>query len=112
MADLEAHLSKPVAKFPGPEKFDGTRGKLRPFLTHMRAYHDNYHIYKARKKIITTAGFLTGDAAVWFEPTLRSYYKEKSEEWEEEIKEIFTSYSKFKEAIKGAFGDPDEDNSI
>ncbi|SPO02455.1 uncharacterized protein DNG_05128 [Cephalotrichum gorgonifer] len=64
MVDLEACLSKPVAKFPGPEKFDRTRGKLRPFLIYMRAYYDNYHIRKAYEKVIAIAGFLTGNTVV------------------------------------------------
>lgn len=74
-ADTAQANYKSKIHFPGPEKFGGTREKLRPFLTYMRAYHEHYGIETVHDKVVTTAGFLTGDAASWFEPTLRDYFE-------------------------------------
>ena len=111
--DLHATKSKERFKIATPTTYDGTQGTLRGFLTQMRAYHF-YHegtLTNNADKVLCTAAFLKGDALNWFEPRMRDYLENPEEDQDDETKEIFQSYAKFEERLKGTFGDPDEERT-
>ena len=54
------------------------------------------------------AGFLKGAALTWFEPILRNYIDNKKNDRNDSTNKIFKKFANFEEAIKGAFGEPNE----
>jgi len=103
---------KEPLKVPPPTPFEGRQGTLRAFLTQARLYlrFQSSAITYTSDKVLTIAGYLRGDAAAWFEPTLREYLeKGTANKCGEKTKEVFSDYNRFEEFIKEAFGNPDED---
>lgn len=102
------------AKMKKPEPYDGTKDTLRGFLTQLRAYMRHYEgefIYD-HQKVMFAANQLTGSAISWFEPILRDYLEnDEPKKREKETRRIFEDYDNFEEAIKAAFGDPDEERT-
>jgi hypothetical protein len=96
---------------PGPYK--GDKGTLQGFLTQCRAYfrHNHLQFETHHDKIIFTGHRLEGNALAWFEPTLRDYLENDEKDWDDNTKKIFKTFDHFEQALKDAFGDPDEDRT-
>src|SRR5690606_20238316 len=100
-------------KIPEPDKFDGNRTKLRAYLTQMKEYLSHYPQLKTgADQVRHAARYLTGPALDWFEPTLRDFLENYYTEQSEFTKVVFAKYENFEYAIKGAFGEPDEDKAM
>ena len=109
IANLEARQSQRSVKLPKPEFFDGSRSKLRGFLTQMEMQlRMNRQIVNEDDKVVFVSTYLRGQAFEWFEPFIREYQeKEDKDKWSNTTKEIFTSYNAFKKKLKQTFGDID-----
>lgn len=59
-------------------------------------------------KIDVIASYFEGDTERWFRPYLKDYLENSEDVQEEDTKDIFTSYAKFKRHIKLAFEGQDE----
>jgi hypothetical protein len=104
--------SEPPEKVTGPEKYGGDRKKLRPFLTGMDLFYS-----KKRRQYATDISrvekvyeFLKDDAAAWMQPLVEDYLAKKGndedlEECKEETKELFGSWTGFKEKMTTMFGE-------
>ncbi len=102
--------NKAKLKLNPPERFDGTASKLRGFLVQARAYH-MFHkdlMTTAPQKVLNTGSYLTGPALVWYEPILKDYLDNKTDQQNDETVEIFQKYSAFEEHLTGMFGNKDE----
>jgi hypothetical protein len=96
-------------KIPQPEFFDGTRSKLRGFLTQLDT---NLRINQSKlpmeaDKVIYASTFLRGPAFDWFEPFLREYQEKVQKDWGDITEEVFSNYNKFKKRLLETFGDID-----
>lgn len=106
---LHAHqpmFSPPAAappKIPLPDKFDGTRDKLRGFLNQLDlVFKLQPDWYSTESMKVAWAGtLLSGRALTWFNPML-----EKPEDYQH----ILNSFDEFKRAIKASFAPIDEAN--
>lgn len=100
----------PIAK---PDKFDGTQNKLRGFLTQMKAYlrQQGLHLRPESEQVLTAAGYLSGNALAWFEPTLRDFLETNDAAWQPDTLEAFGSYKGFEDLMKATFGEPDEERT-
>ena len=97
-------------KIPAPDKYDGNRAKLRTYLTQMKDYLENFpEVNTGQKKVRVAARFLTGAAHDWFEPTLRDFLENEYGSQSSFTRTIFATYDNYENAIKGAFGEPDEE---
>jgi hypothetical protein len=85
-----------------PEPFDGTRSKLRYFLTKLDAY---IHVNRTKftndaSKVLYASTCLSGAAYKWFEPFLKEYLEQEANPKEDEARDdtqaIFRDYSVFK----------------
>ena len=99
-------------KIEAPEKFDGTKEKVRGFLTQMRAYMLHRTISKDSDKVLCAAGFLKGDALAWFEPTMRDFLEENPNNRDDYTDKVFGQYEEFEHSLRATFGEPDEEKSI
>lgn len=109
VANFEGRLQAKSIKTRPPEPFDGTRSKLRGFLTQLELYMQVNREklgYEADKVLFTTT-YLTGPAFNWFEPIVRDYQENVTERQDDTTQEIFASFQKFKEHLQGTFGDID-----
>ena len=59
--------------------------------------------------MILIASFLKEDALTWFEPIMRDFIENDKEDWDEDIKKFCEDYNEFEQALKEAFGNPDEE---
>jgi transposase InsO family protein len=109
IANLEAKQSQRSVKLPQPEFFDGTRSKLRGFLTQMEMQlRMNSQIVNEDDKVVFVSTYLRGQAFEWFEPFIREYQeKEDKDDWSDTTKEIFRTYTAFKKKLEQTFGDID-----
>lgn len=82
IARLQAIQKGKSYKMDKPGPYDGTKGTLQGFLTHSRAYfkHNVDQFTKDEEKILFPGTRLEGDAAKWFEPTLRDYLENNYKE--------------------------------
>ena len=98
-----------------PDTFDGTRSKLRLYLAQCTIYIEfNDDKFRADPdKVLWATTFLTGAAFDWVETAQKDYFECGSNfaQWDEATKEIFQSFSGFKEKISRVFGDVDEERS-
>lgn len=96
-------------KLPKAETFDGTRSKLRGFLTQMDMHLDmNKHkLYNDAAKVIFVSSYLRGQAWDWLEPFIREYYEKPQEEWSNIAQKIFNRYADFRQMLERTFGDID-----
>ena len=84
--------------------------KLRTYLTQMKDYLRNFpQITTGAQKVRTAARYLTGAAHDWFEPTLRDFLENEYADQSSFTRTLFATYDNYENAIKGAFGEPDED---
>lgn len=109
IVSLEARHSAKSVKVRPPEPFDGTRSKLRPFLTQLELY---LNINRERltldgDKVLFASTYLTGPAFDWFEPILRDYQENVEQQQDDSTREVFTSFANFKQRLQGTFGDID-----
>lgn len=97
----------PVVKLPKAEPFDGTRTKLRGFLTQMRMHLDvnRQRLTDEESKVIFVSTHLRGQAWDWFEVHIREYYEKPRDEWNATTHGIFTSYSNFVAYLTKMFGE-------
>lgn len=101
-------------KLEKPEKFNGERGKLRGFLTQLRSYllYCAAELPNDYDKVLCASSLLTGTVLAWFEPIMRDYLLNENHNYRnDDTNRIFGSYDNFEEALKGAFGDPNEERS-
>jgi hypothetical protein len=108
--DAQFQAPSPMApKLPKADNFDGTRSKLRGFLTQMNMYLDvnKHRLNTEASKVIFVSTYLRGQAWDWLEPYVREYYEKDSSEWSTTATTIFSSYLKFREHLEKTFGDID-----
>src|SRR5271157_2275382 len=94
-----------------PTPYDGSLETLRGFLTQSRVYLQ-YHLDQLpldSDKVILIASFLKEDALTWFEPIIRDFIENDKDDWNEDIKKLYEDYNEFEQALKEAFGNPDEE---
>jgi transposase InsO family protein len=96
-------------KLPKAETFDGTRHKLRGFLTQMDIHIDvnKGRLFTEGSKVIFVSAYLRGQAWDWLEPHIREYYEKPSTEWSSTTQSIFNSYTTFRQHLERTFGDID-----
>lgn len=106
---LEERQSAKSVKVRPPEPFDGTRSKLRPFITQLDLYirMNRSKLALESDKVLFAATYLTGPAFDWFEPILRDFQENSEEAQNDSTVETFTSYTEFKKRLQGTFGDID-----
>lgn len=94
---------------PKAEYFEGTRTKLRGFLTQMDMHLDvnKIKLPSEASKVIFVSTYLRGQAWNWLEPHIRDYYEKSSEEWSATTTEIFENYGNFRRHLERTFGDID-----
>ncbi|CRK20289.1 hypothetical protein BN1723_017860 [Verticillium longisporum] len=62
------------------------------------------------EKVANASSYLKGDALHWFEPFVRDYSTHtKKEDMKKATQDVYAGMNAFEEAIKGAFGDIDEE---
>jgi hypothetical protein len=88
-----------------PEKFSGQRDTLHEFLT--KCQHkfliEPENFSQEYEKTLWASSYLEGIAYNWFRPIFSAFQRHPSTPPPE-----FSSYAKFEESLKAAFGDPDE----
>jgi transposase InsO family protein len=107
---LEGRLAVKSVKIRPPEPFNGTRSKLRGFLTQLDMYiqMNREKLVNEADKVLFATTYLTGPAFDWFEPFVRDYQEHTEDLQDDETKDIFASYAKFKKRLEGTFGDVDK----
>lgn len=100
-------------KMEKPTAFNGTKGTLQGFLTQCRAYflHYQHQFTNEIDKVVFAGHRLEGDALAWYEPMLRDLLGNKEGDQDDNTKKLFKKFINFEEAIKDAFGDPDEERT-
>ena len=106
---LEERQSAKAIKVRPPEPFDGTRYKLRPFITQLDLYvrMNRSKLIFESDKVLLAATYLTGPAFDWFEPTLRDFQEKDEQYHNDNTTEVFSSFTEFKKRLQGTFGDID-----
>lgn len=96
-------------KLPKAESFDGTRSRLRGFLTQMDMHLDmnKRRLVGEADKVIFVSSYLRGQAWDWLEPYIREYYEKAPGEWTTTAQSIFMSYRNFRQILERTFGDID-----
>ncbi|KAJ5105138.1 Retrotransposon polyprotein [Penicillium alfredii] len=96
-------------KLPKAESFDGTRSKLRGFLTQMDMHLDmnRGRLVNDAAKVIFVSSYLRGQAWDWLEPYIREYYEKTPDAWSAMAQGIFSRYSSFRQLLERTFGDID-----
>src|SRR5271170_335522 len=96
-------------KLPSIERFDGTRSKLKGFLSQIR-----FKVTQEGLKIGTTADqvayaglFLTGRALEWFEPYLTEFQTNGATTTNQEVKYMFSSWEGFSDRLIQMYGNPE-----
>ena len=113
ISQLQDHIqtleNKPSqgVKLPKPEFFDGTRSKLRGFLTQMDMQFRIIRCGEEADKVIYASTYLRGQAFVWFEPYIREFNEKPIKDWGDTTRDIFASYTIFKKKLEATFGDID-----
>jgi len=108
-----ADAKRSKVKIEAPKAFSGNKQELRGFVTTVRAYFLHYpdQFTTEDSQVMFAASRLEGDALAWFEPILRDKIENNMRHWKESTKAAFKSFDGFEEALKEAFGDPDETQS-
>jgi hypothetical protein len=109
---LEATQRQKV-KIALPKAFGGKKEELRGFATSIRAYFLYYpnQFDTEDSQVMFASSRLEGDALAWFEPILRDKIENAPRYWKDATKAAFKSFDGFEDALKEAFGDPDETQS-
>ncbi|KAF7137057.1 hypothetical protein CNMCM5793_006908 [Aspergillus hiratsukae] len=107
---LEGRLAVKSVKVRPPEPFNGTRSKLRAFLTQLDMYiqMNREKLVNEADKVLFATTYLTGPAFDWFEPFVRDYQEHTEDLQDDETKAMFASYAEFKTKLEGTFGDIDK----
>lgn len=93
-----------------PKPFQGDSTKLLSFFQHC----DMYFMINQQKfqdddiKINIMASYFEGEAEKWFRPYFRDRADNDEDSQEDDTKEMFSSYKKFKKHVTSAFGGPNE----
>jgi hypothetical protein len=105
--DLDHRLTARTMKVKTPEPFDGTRSKLRYWLTQMFTYLtvNKSKFGSEADKVLFASTYLSGAAYEWFEPFIREYQTTKYTKQAEDTKQIFESYNAFQEQLERVFRD-------
>src|SRR6266700_7057574 len=87
-----------VVKLPAVERFNGTRIKLKGYLTQMslKLRYEGPNIVILVDAVIYIGIFLTGKALEWFKPYLTEYQINRATTTNLEMKCIFLSWQNFK----------------
>ncbi|SLM35925.1 Zinc finger, CCHC-type [Lasallia pustulata] len=95
------------------ELYWGDKGKLRFFLTQLRAFYTlNRNRYSDAKSQVLYAGLaLRGNAFAWFEPILTDYLTNNRSDQEQETQNIFADFDNFETSIKLVFGVANEERA-
>ena len=95
--------------------YNRSEGTLCGFLTQLCAYHYFYaHKLPAESdRVLHSSNCLKKDALDWFKPTLCNYLENigQPNKMDLNTRAIFQSVDKFKETLKAAFRDPEEEQS-
>jgi hypothetical protein len=119
ISQLQAENARLVArnkdklKFKEPERFDGSKGTLRGFLTQLRGYH-LFHsdtLTTDQDRVMSAGSFFTGLALDWYEPFLKDYLENPSDDRKDETEKMFNKYGYFEDRLRGTFGEPDEERA-
>jgi Retrotransposon gag protein len=104
-ARLSANVVTPRIKIAPPEKFSGQRDTLHEFLA--KCQHkfliEPESFPQEHEKTLWASSYLEGTAYNWFRPIFDAFQRHPLTPPPE-----FSSYAKFEESLKAAFGDPDE----
>jgi hypothetical protein len=97
-------------KVPAPEKLDGTKTKVRPFLTQMRLYlRVNQRVFQdARDQVLAAGMYMKGDALEWFQPYMDQVMNLPEAQWKAETSTMFASFEAFAQQLENVFGEVDE----
>jgi hypothetical protein len=100
----------PAVKVHKAECFDGTRSKLRAFLTQMDMHINvNNNVLRTQgSRVIFVSTYLRDRAFEWFKPILREYYNKATNNWGNITQEVFSEldgYKNFKNHLNKTFGD-------
>jgi hypothetical protein len=110
--DAQRHAA--TTKVPLPKKFDGTRGKLKGFLTSMDLYlRFNKATFVTEQDRVLAAGMnMEGDALEWFQPYMNDYLENHgADDTNEDTDQIFASYAAFRKKISAIYGEIDEERT-
>ncbi|PGG94928.1 hypothetical protein AJ80_10088 [Polytolypa hystricis UAMH7299] len=95
------------------QPFDGTRSKLRPFLAHLEIYFRFNTKLTRTDKCLVAAQHLQGEAAVWVQPYLTTWFSGKDAgnltPIETERILVLKDFELFKKALTANFGITDEE---
>jgi Retrotransposon gag protein len=117
--DLKEYVTKQLAsikregglkelKIKDLDTFDGTRQKLRSWLTAANNQIYNKGVEGEERKVRFIGSYLRGGAWNWFEPILREADEEPRNEWDDRTARIMSSYKEFKRGLGQVFGEIDE----
>jgi len=109
--DVLARTMKAKYSLPPPAKYDGSRGKLKAFLTQLEVYVQFYidTLPTIQDQIFAAATLMEGDAADWIQTYVQDYMHNPSIDRSEVTNQIFGSKAGFVKAITEVFGDADEE---
>ena len=124
ISQLEAHIARlqgqienqthaAGVKVPAPEKLDGTKTKVRPFLTQMRLFlRVNQRVFQlAKDQVLATGMYMKGDALEWFQPYMDEVMNVPEAQWKDETSTMFASFESFAQKLENVFGEVDEQRS-
>jgi hypothetical protein len=101
------------AKVREPDRFDGTRSKLRAYLMQCALYLKfNDNMFRTEdEQVLWCTGYLEGAAFDWVETAQKDYLdcEGKVSSWDPLTKEIFKDFDSYKEKITKVFGNVDEE---
>src|SRR6266567_5110576 len=100
-----------MVKLPAVKQFNGTRVKLKGYLTQisLKLRYKGPKIATPVNTVTYTGIFLTGKALKWFKPYLTEYQINKATTTNLKTKYIFLSWDNFKNQITQMFGDSEEE---
>ena len=109
IAKLENRMINRPLKLAEPEKFDGTRSKLRGFLASMSLHTDLNRDYleEDQQKVAYVDTHFTGKAMDWFDSYLTDFRINDVDNQRTETRLIFSDYNHFVQKLRLTFGDID-----
>ena len=94
-----------------PEKYEGGRYELRPFLTNMDLYCEFNEVPTDQGKILMASTYMKGRAANWIQPYVEDYVSNSADQGTRaETQSLFASWKHFKEEMGRIFGEVDAKN--
>lgn len=94
-----------------PALYDGTRSKLRLFITQCEIYIRMNHMAFTTEdqKVLWAGSYLAGTAYGWFSPLLKDYLENDSSDREVETDTLFSNHAEFVKQITRMFNNVDEE---